>query len=203
MGAIAYLILGKDAAGNPANLLIDTPPWDTDTENCLRQQGGIRWWIFTHRGGIGRVKPIQAVLESEILIQEQEAYLLPEVPGRVSYRDQHAVGSQATLLWTPGYSPGSACLYYPAHGGVLFSGRHLLPNQAGQLTPLRFAKTFHWQRQLRQVQRLVDEFSQETLAYVCPAANIGFLRGERAIAQAYAKLQALDLEQLQKAAPGL
>ena len=55
--------------------------------------------------------------------------------------------------------------------------------------PVKTAKTFHWPRQLNQVQRLMDKFSSETLEYVCPGANLGFLRGKYAIANAYHHLQ--------------
>jgi hypothetical protein len=71
---------------------------------------------------------------------------------------------------------------------VLFSGRHLLPNPQGKLMPIQTAKTFHWLRQLRSVQRLLDEFSRDTLQYVCPGANTGFLRGNYLVDNAYQQL---------------
>jgi hypothetical protein len=56
---------------------------------------------------------------------------------------------------------------------------------------LRFAKTFHWPRQLQQVQRILAEFTPETLTHLCPGANTGFLRGQTTIPQAFERLQAL------------
>ena len=153
--------------------------------------------LITHRGAIGDTKTWQAALRCDVIVQEQEAYLLPNTPRVISYRETYPLGIRGEVFWTPGHSPGTACVYYQAHGGVLFTGRHLLPDRNGQLMPLRFAKTFHWPRQLQNVAKLQTRFAAETLAYVCPAANTGFLRGKYAVADAYTQLQAIDVTQLQ------
>ena len=103
-----------------------------------------------------------------------------------------------TAIWTPGHSTGSSCLYWQEHGGVLFTGRHLLPDHQGHPTPLRLEKTFHWLRQLQSVARLRDRFSNDTLKYIYPGANTGFLRGKGSIDNAYQYLTALDLDKLSK-----
>jgi glyoxylase-like metal-dependent hydrolase (beta-lactamase superfamily II) len=177
LGATAYLIVK-----NEANILLDCPAWD--------------------RGGIGKVKEIQQTFGCEVLIQEQEAYLVPGLKV-ISFEKEFTLTPTSQAIWTPGHSPGSACLYDSECGGVLFSGRHLLPNQQGNPVPLRTSKTFHWRRQINSVRLLLDRFIPETLEYMCPGANTGFLRGERAIAQAYQKLAQLDLEALLQAPPGL
>jgi len=200
LGATAYLIVENDAQGRAANLLIDTPAWHQTNLDFLRQQGGVHKLFLSHRGAIGQVEEFQTALGCEVVMQEQEAYLLPNLRP-TPFQQTLDLSPSCRALWTPGYSPGSACLYYEAYGGVLFTGRHLLPDRQGRPTPLRFSKTFHWPRQLRQVQRLIQEFSPDTLAYVCPAANTGFLRGERLIADAYQQLKCLDLEALRLAAP--
>ena len=221
LGATAYFIVEKDAEGNPANLLVDTPAWDGGNQTFIAAQGGVRWWILTHRGGHGAIAPIQASLQAEILVQEQEAYLLPEIPGVQPFHrtyvlgnpglgnpgpgnsggNQPGLGQPPEVLWTPGHSPGSSCLYYPRHGGVLFTGRHLLPTPQGTLQPLRFAKTFHWPRQLQQIQQLQARFTPDTLAYLCPGANTGFLRGQRLVDHTYGHLQAIAVESLRSQVP--
>ena len=208
LGATAYFIVGKQT-----NILIDSPPWNPTTQEFLKDQGGVTWFFLTHRNGISQVREIQKAYGCQILIQEQEAYLLPGLPittfqedfelddvavndvavndvdaDKLAVNDSINGGGIAQVIWTPGYSPGSACLYHPAYGGVLFSGRHLLPSPNGELLPLRTAKTFHWRRQLQSLQKLVDRFSPETLQHLCPGANTGFLRGQRTIPQAYEKL---------------
>ncbi len=154
----------------------------------------MRWLFITHRGGISpQIQSIQNRLGCELIIQEQEAYLLPELLVK-SFENQLTLNDKSYVFWTPGHSPGSACLYWNQKGGVLFSGRHLLPNQQGQITPIYTDKTFHWQRQLRSVSKIRENFNRETLSYICPGANTGFLRKQAIIDCAYDKLRQLDLK---------
>jgi glyoxylase-like metal-dependent hydrolase (beta-lactamase superfamily II) len=197
LGGTAYFIVE-----NEANILIDCPAWDEVNQNYLRSLGGVRWLFLTHRGAIGKTREFQQAFGCEILIQEQEAYLLPGLKVN-TFGQEFNLGNLAQVIWTPGHSPGSSCLYYPQEGGVLFSGRHILPNQLGEPVPLRTAKTFHWLRQLKSFQLLLDRFVPETLNYICPGANTGFLRGKRAIAQAYQQLASLDLIALRQSKPVL
>ena len=192
LGGTAYFIVR-----NEGNILIDCPAWDEVNQNYLNSVGGVRWLFLTHRGAIGKAREIQQAFGCEILIQEQEAYLLPGLKV-TRFKQDFNIGN-AQVIWTPGHSPGSSCLYYPREGGVLFSGRHILPNQTGELVPLRTAKTFHWFRQLASIQLLRDRFTPETLQYICPAANTGFLRGKKAISGAYQQLAHLDLTALRGA----
>jgi glyoxylase-like metal-dependent hydrolase (beta-lactamase superfamily II) len=183
LGGTAYLIVEE------VNILVDCPAWNADNQAFLEAQGGVDWLVLTHRGGMGSVRDIQQALHCAIAIQEQEAYLLPNLALTTFHQDL-SLSPHSRLIWTPGHSPGSTCLYHSAWGGVLFSGRHLLPNPQGILTPLKTSKTFHWPRQLRNVQRLLTEFTPETLQKVCPGGNTGFLRGRGLVEDAYAVLQA-------------
>ncbi|MBE9181670.1 MBL fold metallo-hydrolase [Oculatella sp. LEGE 06141] len=195
MGGTAYFILE-----NSGHILVDCPAWDDTTQRFLHEQGGVRWLFLTHRGAIAHAKAIQQAFDCEVVIQEQEAYLLPEVKVTPFHRELQ-VSPHTEAVWTSGHTPGSACLYHDRHGGILFSGRHLLPNQQGHPTPLRIAKTFHWRRQLQSVQQLLDRYDAEQLQSICPGANTGFLRGQRRIDRAYEQLQTLDLTALLDAKP--
>ncbi|PSR17324.1 MBL fold metallo-hydrolase [filamentous cyanobacterium CCP3] len=199
-GATAYFIVNNTPEGQPANLLIDAPAWEESNREWLTAQGGAQWLFITHRGGLGQAAKIHKALTCEVVIQEQEAYLLPDTP-TTTFHHSFKFSPELEAIWTPGHSPGSACLYYSAYGGVLFTGRHLLPNRAGDPEPLRLAKTFHWPRQLQQVEVLRTRFSAETLAYLCPGASTGFLRGQRSIDRAYDRLQHINIEALRGSQP--
>jgi glyoxylase-like metal-dependent hydrolase (beta-lactamase superfamily II) len=190
LGGTAYLLIHP--AGNG---LIDTPAWTEENQQFLVDHG-VNWLFLTHRGGIGNhLQAIVDRLQCCVMIQEQEAYLIPEVSPR-TFHHSHDFGAGITAIWTPGHSPGSSCLYSPSHGGILFSGRHLLPDRQGHPTPLRTAKTFHWPRQLRSTEQLRDRFTADTLTHICPGASIGLLRGAPTITPAYSTLTACDLTQL-------
>lgn len=195
LGGTAYLLLEETG-----NILIDCPAWDEANRGFLEDQGGIRWLFLTHRGGMGKVKEIQQAMQCAVLVQEQEAYLLPDLEV-TSFRQELQLSPNSEVIWTCGHSPGSACLYHQGYGGVLFSGRHLLPSTEATLMPLRLSKTFHWRRQIQNVQKLRDRFTADTLSYVCPGANTGFLRGQRAIEQAYEQIAHLDLDAFLQAKP--
>ncbi|MBD1828087.1 MBL fold metallo-hydrolase [Microcoleus vaginatus GB1-A2] len=187
LGATAYFIVE-----NESNILVDCPAWDEINQTFLRSRGGVRLLFLTHRGAMGKAREIQEATGCDILIQEQEAYLLPGLKVTVFERE-FAVSDRMKAFWTPGHSPGSSCLYHSGSGGVLFSGRHLLPNREGAPVPLLTAKTFHWPRQINSVKSIIDRFSPSTLQYICPAANTGFLRGKGSIDRAFEQLTNLDL----------
>lgn len=193
LGGTSYLIVE-----NAGNILIDCPAWDELTQQFLLLKG-VRWLFLTHRGGHGkRIKQIQSTLNCEVIVQEQEAYLIPECEV-TTFARQFTLLPNCQVFWTPGHSPGSACLYWHHHSGILFCGRHLLPDRQGIPVPLRMAKTFHWLRQLRSVGAIQQRFNADTLHYLCPGANTGFLRGKAIIDDAYHHLLALDLEKLREA----
>ncbi|MFO7032502.1 MBL fold metallo-hydrolase [Limnospira fusiformis CCALA 023] len=179
LGGTAYLIVE-----NSGNILIDAPPWTETEQQFIQEQGSLQWLVITHRGAMGKAREIQKATGCRILCQEQETYLLPEAEV-ISFEREFSLTPEMTVIWTPGHSPGSSCVYTSQYGGILFSGRHLLPDAKGKPVPLRTAKTFHWSRQLRSVGVLLDRFTPETLQWICPGASIGLLRGKLAIAQGY------------------
>jgi glyoxylase-like metal-dependent hydrolase (beta-lactamase superfamily II) len=198
LGGTAYFIVS-----NIGNILIDAPAWNDTNRNFITNHGGIKHLIVTHRGGLGQMAIIAKEVVQKVIIQEQEAYLLPETP-TIAYHQEYqitdsGVVQQESLLqaiWTPGHSPGSACIYYlnsqpesiPLRGrcanGMLFTGRHLLPvneiatdgNRQIVPQPLQTAKTFHWPRQQRSVSKLKALFPH--VRYLLPGANTGLLRGQ-------------------------
>ncbi|MBD2563519.1 MULTISPECIES: MBL fold metallo-hydrolase [Nostoc] len=195
LGGTSYLIVR-----NEGNILIDCPALDQTNQDFLGTHGGVRWLFLTHRGAIGKTAEIQQVFGCEILIQEQEAYLLPGLTP-TTFSQEFTLDASTQVIWTPGHSPGSSCLYYSELGGILFSGRHLVPNQQGKAVPLRTAKTFHWPRQINSLRLLLERFTPETLRYICPGANTGFLRGKRVIDQGYQHIASLDLLTLLRIQP--
>ena len=191
LGATSYLIVDKSG-----NILLDCPAWNEVNQKFLQSQGGIKHLILTHRGGISKsIMQMQQQFDCQVIVQEQEAYLLPEIKV-VSFADNLTISPDLELIWTSGHSPGSSCLYCSQHGGILFSGRHLLPKSPTEIAPLRTAKTFHWWRQLDNIAKLRDRLNQNTLKYILPGANTGYLRGMGYIDNAYEQLLSLDLAAL-------
>ncbi|MBD2104261.1 MBL fold metallo-hydrolase [Leptolyngbya sp. FACHB-261] len=189
LGGTAYFIVE-----NTQRVLVDCPAALPPQLDFLRAQGGVDTLVISHRGGIGEAKKLQAEFSCQILVQEQEAYQLSGMQC-TTFQAAFQLSEGLRMIWTPGHSPGASCLYWSAQGGILFTGRHLLPDSQGRPVPLKTSKTFHWPRQLNSVRHLLQEFSPATLRYICPGANTGLLRGKRVIEEAYAQLAALNLDQ--------
>jgi glyoxylase-like metal-dependent hydrolase (beta-lactamase superfamily II) len=171
LGGTAYFIVN-----NSGNIMIDAPAWSVANQEFIAAQGGVQWLLITHRGGLGQTAKIVKELACEVVIQEQEAYLLPDTP-TTTYHQGWQLGEEIEVIWTPGHTPGSACVYYAAQGGMLFTGRHLLPDRSGIPKPLRTPKTFHWPRQVKNASLLAANFPPERLRYLLPGASTGLLRG--------------------------
>jgi len=190
-GSVSYLILEKEG-----NILLDCPPWDDFTLKFLKDLGGVSWLVVSGKGTISKtISNLHQTLSAKVIIQEQEAYLLPQL-NLTSFHREFSVSEACRLIWTPGNTPGASCLYYKNYGGVLFTGRHLLPNSQGQLTPLRTGKTFHWFRQLASLEALLKIFTPDTLNYIVPGASIGLLKGKPFVEHPLAQLSKLDLDSL-------
>jgi glyoxylase-like metal-dependent hydrolase (beta-lactamase superfamily II) len=176
LGGTAYAIVTPTG-----NILIDSPAWNDVNRQFIADRGGLKWLAITHRGAIGQTTAIATELGCEAIVQEQEAYLLPELKV-TTFQHKFDLNDSIHIIWTPGHSPGSSCIYYSSAGGVLFTGRHLLPDRSGAAVPLRSAKTFHWHRQLRSVEAIWQQFpAQSPLSHICPGANTGLLRGQGSI----------------------
>ena len=98
------------------SVLVDVPLLSDEHLSWLQQQPP-GWIVLTHRQGHGRCRRLQEQLGWPVLVQEQEAYLLPTLQQRNSFGDQMELEPGLRLLWTPGPTPGSCCLHWRQHAG--------------------------------------------------------------------------------------
>ena len=167
---------------DPEPVLIDCPPLTDATLTALSRLAGSRTprILLTSREGHGRLRRLQERLGWPVLVQEQEAYLLPNVSALDTFAADHVTASGLRLLWTPGPTPGSCVVHAPA-ADLLFCGRLLTPLAPGRLGPLRHGRTFHWPRQLGSLQRLRGWIPSDARPQLASGAGLGALRGERLV----------------------
>ena len=165
---------------DPEPVLIDCPPVTEATLVFLNRAAGDRTpkIVLTSREGHGRLRRLQEALRWPVLVQEQEAYLLPNLLLLDTFAEAFTTLSGLQLLWTPGPTPGSCVLLAPPPANVLFCGRLLTPLGPGCLGTIRQARTFHWFRQLASVSRLRDWIPPETCPELASGAALGALKGE-------------------------
>jgi len=162
-------------------VLIDCPPLTEATIDSLMAMADGRRprVVLTNREGHGRIRRLQERLGWPVLVQEQEAYLLPGVNPLHTFAEEHRLVSGLRLLWTTGPTPGSCVVHAPAPWNVLFFGRLLVPVAVGVLAGLQHRRTFHWPRQQRSLAHLRDWVGSDPLLSLASGAGLGALRGER------------------------
>ncbi|MFN9546837.1 MAG: MBL fold metallo-hydrolase [Cyanobacteriota bacterium] len=194
-GGSAWL-LGTSAG----DLLIDCPPDTEATVDFLQERAGHSpgWMVLLGREGHGHCRRLLAGLGWPVLVQEQEAHLLPGVEGLTPFGREHRLFEGLQLLWTPGTSPGSAVLH--VRGGVagsvdgLFCGRLLVPAGPGRLAPLPSPRGFHWPRQRRSVAALAQWLPPGSPDWIASGAALGALRGEALVPDGARLLATLAME---------
>jgi glyoxylase-like metal-dependent hydrolase (beta-lactamase superfamily II) len=188
------------------DLLIDVPALSEANLAFLRERAGRRgsaapppWIVLTGREGHGRCRRLQQALGWPVLVQEQEAYLLPGVQPLQPFGAEHTLAEGVRLLWTPGPSPG-ACVLHACEGagGVdgLFCGRLLVPVAPGRLAPLISRRTFHGPRQWRSLAHLRAWLPAGSPDWIASGAGLGALRGEKLVGGGAALLADLDRQAL-------
>jgi hypothetical protein len=165
-------------------VLVDCPPESEATFAFLqaRALASPGWIVLLGRDGHGSCRRVQERMGWPVLVQEQEAYLLPGVKDLSVFGAEHQLEEGLGLLWTPGPSPGAAVLH--ACDGVvgavdgLFCGRLLVPVAPQTLAPLLSPRGFHGPRQRRSVARLLRWLPPGSPAWIASGAALGALAGE-------------------------
>ena len=168
------------------DLLIDVPALTEANLAFLQQRPRPGLIVLTGRDGHGRCRALQEALGWPVLVQEQEAYLLPGVMALETFGREHALTPGLRLLWTPGPSPGACVLHAldrdrsggSGRGGDLFCGRLLVPVAPGRLEPRRSRRCFHWPRQIASLQALRAWLPADAPDWIASGAGLGALRGE-------------------------
>jgi len=182
------------------DLLIDCPPDSAETWHFLQERASRSpgWIVLLGREGHGRCRRVREHLDWPVLVQEQEAHLLPGMEGLLPFGADHRLRDGLQLLWTPGPSPGSAVLH--VRGGVagpldgLFCGRLLVPVGPGRLAPLPSPRGFHWPRQRRSVVALTRWLTPGSPEWIATGAGLGALRGEALVPDGARLLASLAAE---------
>ena len=183
------------------DLLIDVPALTQANLAFLQHRSRPGQIVLTGRDGHGRCRALQEALGWPVLVQEQEAFLLPGVKALETFAVEHDLAPGLRLLWTPGPSPGACVLHAGGaeaggadHGGGLFCGRLLVPVAPGRLEPRRSRRTFHWPRQIASLRALRARLPAGTPGWIASGAGLGALRGESLVGSGEALLA--DLEKL-------
>ncbi len=189
-GGSSWLLAGDAAEGHP-ELLVDCPAL-TEANLAFLQAREPGWIVLTSREGHGRVRRLQEATGWRVVVQEQEAYLLPGLQQLETFAHAHALAAGLELLWTPGPTPGS-CVVAVRRPGIdgLFCGRLLLAVGPGALAPLHTARTFHGPRLQRSVAALLSWLPSGSPAWIATGGGLGALRGSQLVQNGAQMLKSL------------
>ena len=162
-------------------LLIDCPDITTNfLETIERLADGRKPKILlTNKYSHKNAKKLTQCLKWPLLVQEQEAYLLPGLNELESFSEEFVTSSGARLLWTPGPTPGSCVVYAPYPWNVLFCGRLLIPVSAYEVAPVRTKQTFHWTIQQKSISKLREWLPSDAFPLLGSGVNADFLPEEK------------------------
>jgi glyoxylase-like metal-dependent hydrolase (beta-lactamase superfamily II) len=172
-------------------LLIDCPAYTAANLAFLRGRPAGRL-LLTSREGHGRTRRFQEALGWPVLVQEQEAYLLPGVQQLQTFGEELDLAPGLRLLWTPGPTPGTCVLHASGEPDVLFCGRLLSPTGPGAAAPLPTARSFHWGRWQRSLKMLKAWLPQGSPRWIASGAGLGALAGEKLIGPGRPLLDGLE-----------
>ncbi len=160
---------------NPEPVLIDCPPMTPETIELLKRKsvGKCARIVLTNRSGHGRVRELKQVFDWPVLVQAQEAYLLPELKGLETFDEDYTTKAGLRVLWTPGPTPGSCVIHAPPPWNVLFCGLLLTPVEVDRLAESRRFCTFHWPRHQKSVQKLRNWLPRESRPVLASARGFG------------------------------
>ena len=185
-GGTAWWLEHADGA-----LLIDCPAYTAANLAFLRERPA-GMLLLTSREGHGRTRRFQEALGWPVLVQEQEAYLLPGVQQLQTFGEELDLAPGLRLLWTPGPTPGACVLHASGEPDVLFCGRLLSPTGPGAAAPLPTARSFHWGRWQRSLKTLKAWLPQGSPGWIASGAGLGALAGEKLIGPGRPLLDGLE-----------
>ncbi|KYF85052.1 MBL fold metallo-hydrolase [Sorangium cellulosum] len=175
-GAASYLIQRPEG-----NVLVDSPRAARPLLKRIRELGGVRTMVLTHRDDVADHQIFRDTFGCDRVIHEADAdggTSLVEV--KVRGRDPIALAPDLTLIPVPGHTRGSVALLL--RDRYLFSGDHLwFSGELGRLHAKRDVCWYSWAEQVRSMERLLEH----RFTWVLPghgrrysAASEGAMRAE-------------------------
>ncbi|KAH6809808.1 metallo-beta-lactamase family protein [Perilla frutescens var. frutescens] len=149
-GATSYLILRPEG-----NILIDSPRYTERLASNIKKMGGARLMFLTHKDDVADHDKWSKELGcARILHSEDVCDSTADVEMKLEGNGPWTLGSDVTLIHTPGHTKGFVCLLDKTRK-VLFTGDHLLMDEFGWSILDRY-NWFSVSEQLKSVQKLLE-----------------------------------------------
>ncbi|KAJ3671512.1 hypothetical protein LUZ60_007591 [Juncus effusus] len=151
-GAASYFITHPEG-----NIMVDCPKFTEKLAKNLEMLGGMRYIFLTHKDDVGEHEKWARRFKCERLLHSGDVQeTTKDVEKKLHGHGPWTIGSDFDLLYTPGHTEGSVCLYYKPLK-VLFSGDHLFKSH--ETDRLDISLRYNQQSvslQLESVKKLLD-----------------------------------------------
>ena len=153
-GGISYLVRGERC-----KFMVDVPEYVEKNLSFVERMGSPEFIFLTHRDDVADAEKFREKFGAALIIQESEKYAVRDPD--TTFRDSLKI-ADATMIHTPGHSPGSSSLFYPATR-VMFTGDHITPN-LGKPVAEDFSWTNDYRLQIKSALKLLDYEFEYVLA---------------------------------------
>ena len=145
-GGISYLVVSDGM-----NFMVDVPEYVEENLSFIEDEGVPSFVFLTHRDDVADAVMFREKFGPKLIIHETEKYAVRKPD--ITFKDTYRIGD-AAIIHTPGHSPGSSSLYFPA-SRVMFTGDHVTADR-GKPVAEDFSWTYNYELQLASARRLLD-----------------------------------------------
>lgn len=149
-GATSYFI--KSEKGN---VLIDSPRFNKKLANKIREMGGIKYQLLTHKDDIADTDLYQEEFSSTRFIHKDDAQKTSHYENFFEAEDIQEVFPGMLMIPVPGHTKGSVCYLYQEK--YLFTGDHLaFSKKFNHLYAFKTACWYDFSKQIKSMERLLN-----------------------------------------------
>jgi glyoxylase-like metal-dependent hydrolase (beta-lactamase superfamily II)/ferredoxin len=150
-GASSYLVRQPDS-----NFLVDSPRAAAPLVRRLREMGGVRRLLLTHRDDVADHKRLRGFFNCERVLHEHDVSPgTRDVEVKLTIREPAPLGDGVVAIPVPGHTRGSVAYLYL--NKYLFTGDHLWWSpKVGALHASYGVCWYNWRDQIRSMERLLD-----------------------------------------------
>jgi glyoxylase-like metal-dependent hydrolase (beta-lactamase superfamily II) len=152
-GAWSYLIVRPESDGG--NLLIDSPRFATHLVRRIREMGGIRQMLLTHRDDVADHESFRKNFGCERIMHADDGAIRFGVERMIEGQETIHLDKDVLIIPTPGHTRGHMVFLY--QNKFLFTGDHLAWSPArNSLTAFPSVAWYSWTRQTESMSRLLN-----------------------------------------------
>lgn len=130
--------------------MVDVPDFVEQNLWLIEEKGAPEFIFLTHRDDVADAVMFREKFGSKLIIHETEKYAVRKPD--FTFKDSYQIGD-ATIIHTPGHSPGSSSQYYTA-SKVMFTGDHVTADR-GKPVAEDFSWTYNYELQLASARKLL------------------------------------------------